>query len=62
MHGLNIPIIMKLDIQGAELEALKGSVNSLKSICCIELEIEFAELYKNQPLLVKQNNFFEKRI
>lgn len=61
MHGVKYPNYMKLDIQGAELEALKGSVNSLKSICCIELEIEFAELYKNQPLFSETEQFLRKK-
>ena len=60
MHGLMHPNYMKLDIQGAELEALKWSVKSLKSICCIELEIEFAELYENQPLFGDVSNFLTK--
>ena len=61
MHGLKYPNYMKLDIQGAELEALKGSINSLKSICCIELEIEFAELYENQPLFSETEQFLRKK-
>lgn len=60
INGLKYPNYMKLDIQGAELEALKGSVNSLKSICCIELEIEFAELYENQPLFSEVEQFLRQ--
>ena len=60
LKGLMHPNYMKLDIQGAELEALKGSVKSLKSICCIELEIEFAELYENQPLFSETELFLRK--
>jgi FkbM family methyltransferase len=39
---------MKIDVQGYELNVLKGSEESLKEILGLEIEIEFAELYKNQ--------------
>ncbi|WP_020592893.1 FkbM family methyltransferase [Kiloniella laminariae] len=41
---------LKLDIQGAELEAIKGGQESLKTALGIELEIEFKSIYQNQPL------------
>ena len=59
-NGLEYPNYIKLDIQGAELEALKGSIRSLKTICCIELEIEFAELYENQPLFSEIEQFLRQ--
>jgi FkbM family methyltransferase len=44
--------ILKMDIQGAELEALKGAnkLLSKNKIKMIVAEVEFRELYKNQPL------------
>jgi hypothetical protein len=41
-----------MDIQGAELNALKGArkLLSQKNITMIVTEVEFKELYKNQPL------------
>lgn len=41
---------MKLDVQGAEFEVLRGAGTSLTSVLTIECEIEFAELYLGQPL------------
>jgi FkbM family methyltransferase len=44
--------ILKLDIQGGELAALKGAIGLLaaQGIDIIVLEAEFAELYSEQPL------------
>tara|TARA_B100000674_G_scaffold495476_1_gene523047 strand:- start:44 stop:1024 length:981 start_codon:yes stop_codon:yes gene_type:complete len=39
---------MKIDVQGYELNVLRGSEESLKEILGLEIEIEFSELYKNQ--------------
>ena len=41
---------LKIDIQGAENDVLKGAPLSLRSILGLELEVEFIELYKDQPL------------
>lgn len=44
--------LLKLDIQGAELDALKGATQLLqnKMIDVIYTEVEFMSLYDNQPL------------
>lgn len=45
------PVALKIDTQGTELAILKGSLQCLKnSLLAIELEVEFIELYKDQPL------------
>lgn len=55
--------ILKLDLQGYELEALKGMTGIIKKIKTITLEVEFVPLYKNQALFseidffLRQNNF-----
>jgi len=41
---------LKIDTQGSELSILQGGAIALKGILGIEVEIEFAEIYKNQPL------------
>jgi FkbM family methyltransferase len=43
--------LLKIDIQGGELEALKGSINLLKNklIKVIYLEVNFIEMYQNCP-------------
>lgn len=42
--------ILKLDLQGYELEALKGAGDLLGRIKIIITEVEFVPLYENQPL------------
>ena len=42
--------LLKLDIQGYELEVLKHATQSLKNTLVIESEVEFLALYKDQPL------------
>ncbi len=57
------PDIIKLDLQGYELFALRGSQGVLSKVKMILTEVEFVSLYKDQPLFcdvsefLKQNNF-----
>ncbi len=48
---------LKIDVQGFELNVLKGSLNSLKSIVGIEVECEISQMYLGQPLFDKILNF-----
>ena len=41
---------IKLDLQGAELDALTGAENLLNKCLAVEVEVEFVEMYKKQPL------------
>jgi FkbM family methyltransferase len=44
------PALLKLDVQGFELEALKGCADLLPMFDNIYLEMSFIELYESQPL------------
>ncbi len=52
LDSLQIPHIdfIKMDIQGAELLALKGATESLNKALGVELEVSFSEIYCGQPL------------
>jgi FkbM family methyltransferase len=48
---------IKIDAQGHELPILKGSENILEKVIGLQVEVEFAPIYADQPLLVKSTNF-----
>tara|TARA_B110001454_G_scaffold37426_1_gene36933 strand:+ start:2770 stop:3498 length:729 start_codon:yes stop_codon:yes gene_type:complete len=49
-RGILAPILMKIDVQGFELEVLKGAFNLLEKIKYIIIEVSYDELYSKQPL------------
>jgi protein O-GlcNAc transferase len=48
---------MKLDAQGAELMVLQGAARVLKDVSVIQVEVEFLELYENQPLFADVDRY-----
>ena len=62
-HGTNVywslsggeptvnPDFMKIDVEGAELDVLKGANKCLRNILGVEIESCFFQLRKNQPLV-----------
>ena len=51
---------MNLDIQGAELLALKGSNKILQSIKAIYTEINYDEIYKDCALIDELDEYLKK--
>lgn len=49
-----------LDTQGSELNILKGAGDLLNNVETIECEVEFVEVYKNQPLYEDVNKYLKK--
>ncbi len=41
---------IKLDVQGAELLVLENALQKISNAVVIETEVEFVEIYRNQPL------------
>ena len=58
--------LWNFDIQGAELMALKGAINSIKHAQILYLEVNEKELYKNCGLITEidefLSNFHFKRV
>lgn len=48
---------LKVDVQGAELDVLRGAERSLSSVRVLELEVEFQPLYRGQPLFADVDRF-----
>lgn len=44
-------ILLKIDVQGAELSVLKGAVNLLKGTDVVQLEVNFLKFYEGQALI-----------
>lgn len=49
-EDLTAPVLMKIDVQGFELEALKGCSELMDSISIFIVECSFVELYEGQAL------------
>ena len=52
---------IKLDIQGGELNALKGLEESLDNCLGMQVEVEFSEMYKSQPLFGDVHSFLSRK-
>ena len=52
---------IKLDIQGGELNALRGLEESLNDCLGMEIEVEFSEIYNSQPLFGDIHSFLSSK-
>jgi FkbM family methyltransferase len=57
----NLPHFLKLDVQGAELDVLRGAERSLRRVRVIQAEVEFAALYEGQPLFGDVDAYLRER-
>lgn len=58
LAALPKPLLVKIDVQGAELEVLKGC-RSLDQVDFIYVELSFVELYESQPLFSDVSAFLQ---
>jgi len=49
-EAINEIDFLQIDVQGADLDVLKGASKILESVLAIQIEVEFSHLYKDQPL------------
>ena len=54
------PTLLKLDLQGFELEALRGATDILDQIDFILLEVSFKEMYQGEPLFNEVRQFLDE--
>ena len=54
-------VMIKIDVQGYELNVLRGAENAIKDVDIILIETSFYELYKKQPLFKEIYNFLSDR-
>lgn len=61
-EGIREIDFLKVDVQGADLKVLQGATEILESsILAIQTEVEFCELYQNQPLFSDVDKFLRER-
>jgi FkbM family methyltransferase len=54
-------VFLKIDVQGYELNVLRGAENTIKDVDIILIETSFYELYKDQPLFGDIYNFLSNK-
>lgn len=61
-YDLSLPDVLSLDIQGGEYDALLGAGGHIMdSVLAVVTEVEFNEIYKDQPLFSDQQDFLSRR-
>jgi hypothetical protein len=59
--GVEAVDVLKLDVQGAELDILRGAGALLDGVRALDLEVEFAPLYRGQPLFADVDAYLRER-
>lgn len=55
-----VPDVVSIDVQGAELDIMRGCEKYIEDIFCIVSEVEFTEIYEGQPLFQDQAKFLKE--
>jgi len=61
LEDINEISFLQIDVQGADLDVLKGATRILDSILAIQIEVEFSHLYVDQPLFADVDSFLRKQ-
>lgn len=51
---------LKIDVQGGELDVMRGAEKLLTGVLVAEMEVEFIPLYKDQPLFADVDSFMRE--
>jgi FkbM family methyltransferase len=61
-EGINQVDFLQIDVQGADLQVLEGATKLLaQSVLAIQIEVEFAPLYVDQPLFADVDTYLRSR-
>ena len=60
VDDVEMSTMLKIDVQGNELNVLKGATAIIRYIKYIYIEVSFMELYENQPLFGDIDNFLRE--
>ncbi len=61
-HNINDADFIKIDTQGSELFILEGAEETIRNnIFGLEIEVEFVEIYKDQPLFAEIDSYVRKQ-
>jgi FkbM family methyltransferase len=60
-QNINKPILIKIDVQGFELEVLKGALELLKKVDYLLIEVSDNTIYEEQPLSIEIITFLESK-
>ncbi|MCL4512116.1 MAG: FkbM family methyltransferase [Bacteroidetes bacterium] len=60
-HEISRPCLLKMDVQGSELEVLVGAGHLLDSIDAVQLEVNFEEFYEGQAQYDELFSFMHSR-
>ncbi|HZU41007.1 MAG TPA: FkbM family methyltransferase, partial [Solirubrobacteraceae bacterium] len=52
---------LKVDVEGAELDVLRGAQSTLAGALVLDVEVEFDELFRGQPLFADVDGFLRER-
>jgi FkbM family methyltransferase len=61
LNGAAPPDFLKLDVQGAELDVLRGAEQALEHVRALQVEVEFQPLYDDQPLFADVDAHLRER-
>lgn len=59
--GIDNVDLFKIDVQGAELSVFRGGIKALSQTLVIQTEVEFVELYRDQPLFADVDIFLRSQ-